>query len=150
MPTARRRASALCVCQTLNIVLVVGGRNRHSQSCAELLYGDSSQAWQPWRWRALSPMHEWRDKAGMLLLRSSEKMQRILVAGGYKQSTELLKISCKNTADCGQCTLVSPLSKKLDETWFLFFNEQIFAVGRFHITLKPFNFVKTALDTLTN
>ncbi len=95
-------------------------------------------------------MHEWRDKAGMLLLRGSDEMQRILVAGGYKQTTELLKISCENTADCGQWTLNASLSKKLDETWILFFNEQIFAIGRFHVTLKPFTFVKTALDTLTN
>ncbi len=137
MPTARRRASTLCISQAPDIVLVVGGRNRHSQSCAELLYGDSSQAGQPWRWRTLSPMHEWRDKPGMLLLRSNDEMQRILVAGGFKQSTELLKISCKNTADCGQWTLISPLSKTLDETWLLFFNERILAIGRFHIALKP-------------
>ncbi len=80
-------------------------------------------------------MHEWRDKAGMLLLRSSDEIQRILVAGGYKQSTELLKISCKNTADCGQWTLIAPLSKTLDATWLLFFNERIFVIGRFQITL---------------
>ncbi len=69
MPNARRGASALCVKQTTDVVLVVGGYNLNSWlNCAELLYAHTRQTGQPWRWRTLSPMHEWRAKPGVLLI----------------------------------------------------------------------------------
>ncbi len=55
MSAARYIASALCVKQAPDVVLVVVG---FAGERAELLYGDASQAGQLWRWRALSPMHE--------------------------------------------------------------------------------------------
>ncbi len=93
MPTARDGASALCVKQDPDAVFVVGG---NAGTCAELLCGDSSQTGQSWRWRTLSPMHERRFKPGMLFLTDDEQIQRILVAGGCRNTTEMLKIACIN------------------------------------------------------
>ncbi len=130
MPTAREGASALCVKQAPDVVLVIGGNNGNTLNCAELLYGDASQAGQPWRWRALSPMHKTRLGPGMLLLSGNEEIQRILVAGGYGQSAELLTISCTDTADSGQWTLIAPLSKPFSRSALVCFNGRIFAFGR--------------------
>ncbi len=110
MPTARSGASALCVKQAPDVVLVVGGFKNKSLNCAELLYDDASQAGQPWRWRQLSPMHETCERPGMLLLSGNEEIQRILVAGGSNQTAELLTIACRNTSDRGQWTSIAPLS----------------------------------------
>ncbi len=132
MPIPRHGASALCVKQTPDAVLVVGGT---AGKCAELLYGDTSQAGQSWRWRTLSPMHERRFKPGMLLLTDDEQIQRILVAGGRESTAELLTIACTNTSDRGQWTLIAPLSKLFNETSLVCFNGRILAFGKCHLCL---------------
>ncbi len=128
MPTARQCASALCVKQAPDAVLVVGGAV--AGKCAELLCGYESQAGQSWRWRTLSPMRESRFKPGVLLLSDDEKTQRILVAGGGRNTTELLKISCAKQADQGQWTSIAPLSSIFNATSLVFFNNRILAFGR--------------------
>ncbi len=130
LPTARCKASALCVDQTPDVVLVVGGANEHDYlNCAELLY--PSQTGQPWRWRALTPMNEPRFKPGVILLSGNEETQRILVAGGCKNTAELLKLTWRNTADLGQWTLIAPQPELFDTTSLVCFNGCILAIGRF-------------------
>ncbi len=131
MPTARWNASALCVNDAPDVVLVVGGENEHDYlSSAELLV--PSRTGQPWRWRRLTPMHESRLKPGVLLLRLSgnEENHRILVAGGGRNTAELLTIAYKNPSDRGQWTLISPLSRRFFETSLISFNGRILAIGR--------------------
>ncbi len=94
-------------------------REAGSGRCAGLLYGDASQVGQSWRWRTVLPMHESRFKPGMLLLTGDEQIQRILVAGGVRNTTEMLKISFANAADRGQWTLIAPLSIFFDETFLV-------------------------------
>ncbi len=132
MPTARWGASALCLKQTPDAVLVVGGA---AGKCAELLCGDASQTGQPWRWRKLTPMHTERTKAGVLLLDGNGDIQRILVAGGWSNTAELLKISCTNTSDRGQWTIIAPLSTFFNETSLVCFNGRILAFGKCHLRL---------------
>ncbi len=132
MPTARSNASALCVKQTPDAVLVVGGT---AGTCAELLCGNASQAGRSWRWRKLSPMRESRFKTGVLLLSDDKEIQRILVAGGFINTSELLKISCANAADRGQWTLIAPLSNKFNEKTLVCFNGRILAFGKCQLCL---------------
>ncbi len=79
-------------------------------------------------------MHERRFKPGMILLTDDEQIQRILVAGGRRNTTEMLKIACTNTSDRGQCTLIAPLSKLFNETFLVCFNGRILAFGKCHLT----------------
>ncbi len=132
MPTARDGASALCVKQDPDAVFVVGGT---AGTCAELLCGDSSQTGQPWHWRTLLPMHESRFKPGMILLTDDGQIQRILVACGCRNTTEMLTIACTNTSDRGQWTLIAPLSKCFYETSLVWFNSRILAFGKCHLCL---------------
>ncbi len=108
MPTARRCASALHINHTPDFVLVIGGWTNRDQNCAELL--NASQLGQPWCWRTLTPMHNCRAKAGMLLLSGNEEIKQIPVVGGLKETTELLTIACTNIKDCGQWALLAPSS----------------------------------------
>ncbi len=130
LPTARQCASAICVKQTPDVVVVVGGVNKSRLNCTELLYGNASQTGQSWRWRTLTSMHEAREKSGVLLLNDGEEIQRILVAGGRNQTAEVLKISCTNAEDRGQWTLIAPLSSAFNETSLVCFNGRILAFGR--------------------
>ncbi len=127
MPIACRSASALCVKQTPDTVLVVGGR---SNNYAELLFSDARQAEQPWRWRTLSPMHEAREKTGVLLLNDDEEIQRILVAGGSRYTAELLTIACTNTSDHGQWTSIAPFPDTFVTTSLVCYNGRTLAFGR--------------------
>ncbi len=107
MPTARSGASALCVKQAPDVVLVVGGFKNNFLNCVELLYGDANQAGQPWCWRTLSPMHKTRLQPGMLLLSGNEEIQRILVAGGYGQPANALYVhQCDDVAMSSQFCVV--------------------------------------------
>ncbi len=44
-------------------------------------------------------------------LLSSGHKQRVLVAGGVNSTAEILLLSCSDPSDCGQWTLIAPLSK---------------------------------------
>ncbi len=144
MPIARSGASALCVNQNLNAVLVAGSYSY--LNCADFLYVDATQAGQPWRWRTLAPMHQSGVKPGMLLLNGSEESQRILVAGGYTRTTELLTISCINSADRGQWTLITPLSAPFDNTFLVCFNGRLFAIGMSPIHFNLYSAVQMMLE----
>ncbi len=143
MPTARWNSSALCVNDAPDVVLVVGGENEHDYlSSAELLV--PSRTGQPWRWRRLTPMLESRLKPGVLLLlplSGNEENHRVLVAGGGRNTAELLTIAYKNTSDRGQWTLISPLSRRFFEASLICFNGRIFAIGRFHVFPQPYTII---------
>ncbi len=130
MPTACCSASALCIKQTPDTVLVSGGFSGSKVNCAWLLYSDAGQAGQPWCWRTLTPMREAREKPGVLLLNDDEEIQKILVAGGCNQTAELLTISCLDTADSGQWTLIAPLSKPFNGSSLVWFDGCMLAFGR--------------------
>ncbi len=130
MPNACRSASALCIKQTPDTVLVAGGFSGSKVNCAWLLFSDAGQPGQPWRWRTLTPMREAREEPGMILLNDDEKIQRILVAGGCTKNAELLTIACTNTSDRGQWTFIAPLSKSFRPTLLVCFNGRILAFGR--------------------
>ncbi len=129
MPFARCNASALCVNQAPDIVLVVGGYCKD----AELLYVDASQEGQQWQWRKLSSMHNMRVKPGVLLLSDIGDTKRVLVAGGWENTAELLTVRCTNTGDRGQWTLIAPLSTSFNTTSLVCFNTRILAFGRFYV-----------------
>ncbi len=146
MPTARHLPSALCVKQNPDVVLVVGG----DYTNAELLYGDASKAGQPWRWRQLSPMHATPEKPGMLLLNDDEEIQRILVAGGWRSTAELLTIVCTDTSDRCQWTLIAPLSQRMNETNLVWFNGCIFALCSFQVCFLLTSIIKITKDLSLN
>ncbi len=75
-------------------------------------------------------MHEARVEPVVLLLNDDEKIQRILVAGGYRNTAELLTIACTNPSDRGQWTSIVPLSMSLKVASLVYFNGRILAFGR--------------------
>ncbi len=114
MPTARSYASALCVQNEPEAILVVGGFRGPPEAprCAELLtHTAGASGGDVWRWRRLNPMHEARRRRpGMLLLLSGGDRQRVLVAGGGSGTAEILQLSCSDPCDSGQWTRIAPLS----------------------------------------
>ncbi len=138
MPTRRQNASALCVQSEPEAILVVGGY-RYGQPeaprCAELLThtaGASGGGGDAWRWRQLNPMHEARGwRPGMLLLPSGGDRQRVLVAGGFTATAEILHLSCRDPSDSGQWTRIAPLSTRFSSTSLVEFNNRVFAIGSF-------------------
>ncbi len=123
MPTKRWDASALCMQDGPEAVLVVGGCNSSSSEaprrCAELLThtAGASGGGGAWRWRKLNEMHEGREyRPGMLLLPAGCDRQRVLVAGGNSRTAEILQLSCSDPSDCGQWTRIAGLSEGFDST----------------------------------
>ncbi len=147
MPTGRYGASALCVQSRPDAVVVVGGYGFSPEApsrCAELLTltaGASGGGEGAWRWRKLNEMHEGRDgRPGMLLLPSGGDRQRVLVAGGESRTAESLQLSCSDPSDCGQWTLIAPLSDECYDTLLVEWNNRIFAIGSFLAYITPFLF----------
>ncbi len=137
MPTGRHHASALCLQSTPDAVLVVGGNNalspEASRPCAELLTrtaGASGGGEGVWRWRKLNKMNERRDeRPGMLLLHAGGDRQRVLVAGGCSDTGEILQLSYRDPSDCGQWTLIAPLSEWFCDTFIVEWSNRILAIG---------------------
>ncbi len=144
MPTGRYDASALCLQSRPEAVLVVVGDNRSSEvpRCAELLThtagasgGGGEGAWQ---WRKLKEMNDdHRDRPGMLLLQAGGDRQRVLVAGGGSRTAEILQLSCSDSSDYGQWTLIAPLSDEFFDTLLVEFSNRIFAIGSFLACTTP-------------
>ncbi len=154
MPTGRWNASALCVQSRPDAVLVVGGRDSSSEAprrCAELLThsaGASGGGDGAWRWRKLKKMNEGRiDRPGMLLLQAGGDRQRVLVTGGRGRTAEILQLSCSDPSDCGQWTLIAPLSEYFSFTFLAKFGNRIFAIGSFLVCIVP-SFLKDLLLNL--
>ncbi len=143
MPTKRYNASALCLQNRPEAVLVVGGNNPSwgASRCAELLIhtaGASAGGGDAWRWRKLNKMHEGREiRPGMLLLQAGGDRQRVLVAGGESRTAEILQLSCSEPSDYGQWTLIAPLSKYFSFSFLIEWSNRIFAIGSFLACTTP-------------
>ncbi len=143
MPTGRWRASALCVQSEPEAILVVGGyRNgyfalQEARRCAELLThtagaSGGGRGGDAWRWRQLNPMHDARKcRPGMLLLSSSGDRQRVLVAGGFTATAEILHLSCRDPNYRGQWTRIAPLSTEFYYTFLVEFDNRVYAISLF-------------------
>ncbi len=137
MPTGRYDASALCLRSRPEAVLVVGGGGLSSEGprFAELLThteGASGGGEGAWRWRKLNEMNEGRiNRPGMLLLHAGGDRQRVLVVGGESSTAEILHLSCSDSSDCGQWTLIAPMSEYFSFTFLANFGNRIFAIGSF-------------------
>lgn len=133
MPTKKYCASALCVRNNLDTVLVVGGESGYDiERSADVLYKTTDQPGEVWRWRTLNPMLERRCcKPGMIQLEQvgSSDVQKVLVAGGWSRTTEVLKFSCNDPFDCGQWTIVGPLTRLFKSTFLVGLKDSIFAFG---------------------
>ncbi len=138
MPTRRFDASALCLQSRPEAVLVVGGYKVHSPEapwrCAELLTHTAGASGggggDTWRWQKLNEMHERREhRPGMLLLQAGGDRQRVLVAGGKSITAEILHLSLSDPSDCGQWTRIACLSNMFHDTFFVEWNNHIFAIG---------------------
>ncbi len=75
-----------------------------------------------------------RDRPGMLLLQAGGDRQRVLVAGGGSRTAEILHLSL---SDCGQWTLIAPLSKYFSITFLVEWSNRIFAIGSFLVCTTP-------------
>ncbi len=143
MTTASSSASALCLQSRPEAVLVVGGDDFSSETprCAELLthtVGASGGGGGAWQGRKLTKMHEGRSqRPGMLLLQAGGDRQHVLVAGGRSSTAEILQLSCIDPSDCGQWTLIAPLSEWFHETSLVQCSNRIFAIGSFLACTKP-------------
>ncbi len=145
MPTKRFDASALCLQSTPDAVLVVGGRDGLSSEapcrCAELLThtaGASGGGGGAWQWRKLNKMHEAHFcRPGMLLLQAGGHRQRVHVAGGESRTAEILHLSCSDPSDCGQWTLIAPLSDYFLFTFLVEWRNRIFATSAFLACIVP-------------
>ncbi len=145
MPTGRYDASALCLQSRPEAVLVVVVNDLTSEAprCAELLTHTAGAprgrgGGDAWQWRKLNEMHEGRiDRPGMLLLQAGGDRQRVLVAGGYSRTAEILQLSCSDPSDCGQWTLIAPLSKYFSFPFLVEWSNRIFAIGSYLACITP-------------
>ncbi len=80
----------------------------------------------------------------MLLLSGGHK-QRVLVAGGVSSTAEILQLSCSDPSDCGQWTLIAPLSKDFLSPSLVEWSNRIFAIGSFLAYITPFHFKEHAI-----
>ncbi len=104
MPTIRHIASALCVDDTSEAILIVGGYDATTGGpcCAELLIRTIGQSVdERWNWRKLNLMHAHRiSQPGIsLMMPPSDHRQRVLVAGGESASAEMLQLSYGDPID---------------------------------------------------
>ncbi len=124
LPTIRHITSALCVDDTSEAILTVGGYGATTGApcCAELLIHTTGQSLvERWNWRKLSSMHAHRitQPGMMLMMPSSDHRQRVLVAGGESASAEILQLSCGDPIDLGQWTLISSLTGAFRPTFLV-------------------------------
>ncbi len=66
-----------------------------------------------WRYLNLSEMLKGRDHPPRMLLLAGGDRKRVLVAGGYSSTIEVLQISFSNPSDWGHWTRIVPVSKEL-------------------------------------
>ncbi len=78
-------------------------------------------------------MSEGRGSPGVLQLDRPEDdlcIQRVLVAGGGRNSAEILRINCSDASDRGQWTQIGPLSSELATTFLVALNGRVLAFGK--------------------
>ncbi len=143
MPKKLCSLSAIHVNCDCLAIMVVGGRTEAGMDPASFsphafLLVQTSRRWiKPWRWRALSPMSEGRCWAGVLQLGSpgsDDRTQRVLVAGGGRNTAEILRVDCCDASDLGQWTRIGLLSRPLSVTFLVSQNDRVLAFGELMVT----------------
>ncbi len=138
MPAARSLASALHIKCDRNAIVVLGGVKEtdfdpaNSSPSAFLLIHTNRSGGEPWRWRTLSPMSEGRCRPGVLQLGppgGNDRIQRVLVAGGWSNTAEILRIDCTDASDRGEWTRIAPLTRELEITFLVTLSNSLLAFG---------------------
>ncbi len=78
-------------------------------------------------------MSEGRGSPGVLQLDRLEGdlcIQRVLVAGGGRNTAEILRINCSDASDRGQWTQIGPLSRTLPTTFLVALHGRVLAFGK--------------------
>ncbi len=139
MPGRRYGHSALHINCDRDAILVIGGLTDLSFNLAKasqsafLLVNTPHSGSQPWRWRTLTPMSEGRCQPGVLQLDRPEDdlcIQRVLVAGGGRETAEILRVDCTDASDRGQWTQVGHLTRKLYVTFLVALGDHVLAFGK--------------------
>ncbi len=138
MPGRRYGPSALHINCNLDAILLIGGLTdlkinpeKGSQS-AFLLVNTPYSGGQPWRWQTLTPMSDGRCGPGVLQLgppEGSTRIQRVLVAGGYRDTAEILKVDCTGASDRGQWTQIEPLTRPFEGTLLVAMSARVLIFG---------------------
>ncbi len=78
-------------------------------------------------------MSEGRGSPGVLQLDRPEDdlcIQRVLVAGGGRNSAEILRIDCSDASDRGQWTQIGALNRTLPTTFLVALHGRVLAFGK--------------------
>ncbi len=139
MPGRRYGHSALHINCNRDAILLIGGLTdlkinpqKGSQS-AFLLVNTPHSGGQPWRWQTLTPMSDGRCDAGVLQMgppQGGTRIQRVLVAGGGRETAEILRIDCPDASDHGQWTQIGHLTHKLYATFLVALGDHVLAFGK--------------------
>ncbi len=94
-------------------------------------------------------MNNRRRQPGILSLDhlGDVNVQKVLVAGGNNDTSEILTISCSDEADKGQWTLIEPLKWKLGSTILTIVDSRILAFGELsrQISLRYLSIVNSII-----
>ncbi len=136
MPQTMKCASALHINCDRDAIIIIGGQRGILFAPAALLERVfllvRPRNSEPWQWRALSPMCDGRGSPGMLQMGppgESPRIQRVLVAGGWRDTAEILKVDCTDASDRGQWTRIGRLSRTLKATTLIALNDRVLVFG---------------------
>ncbi len=138
MPTKRSSASALHIKCARDAIVVVGGVKKTDFDPANpsrsvfLLINTTRSGGEPWRWRTLTHMSEGRCRPGVLQLGppgGNDRIQRVLVAGGWRNTAEILRIDCTDASDRGEWTRIGPLTRELEITFLVALSSPVLTFG---------------------
>ncbi len=119
-------------------IVVVGGVKKtefdpaNTWRSAFLLVHTTRSAGEPWRWRKLTHMSEGRCRPGVLQLGppgGNDRIQRVLVAGGWRNTAEILRIDCTDASDRGEWTRIGPLTRELETAFLVALSSRVLAFG---------------------
>ncbi len=77
-------------------------------------------------------MFEGRCRPGVLQLGlpgGIDRIQRVLVAGGWSNTAEILRIDCTGASDRGEWTRIGPLTRELEITYLVALSSRVLAFG---------------------
>ncbi len=138
LPEKMCLTSALHINCDRDAIIVIGGQRGLFFEKAKLLQSvfllirQPSSRGETWGWRALSPMSEGRGSPGVLQIGppgGNDRIQRVLVAGGWRNTAEVLRIDCCDASDCGQWTQIGPLTHELERAFLVILGDRILVFG---------------------
>ncbi len=80
----------------------------------------------------LTHMSEGRCRPGVLQLGppgGNDRIQRVLVAGGWSNTAEILRIDCSDASDRGEWTQIGHLTRELETTFLVALSSRVLAFG---------------------